>query len=54
MSIVNAFGKPASRATYAAPATPPAGPESASAAALLAASPAPRIPPLDVITESAG
>ena len=54
MSIVNASLKPARRATYAAPTTPPAGPESASAAALFMASLPLRIPPEDVITEIGG
>ncbi len=50
MSIVSARANPAARSTAAAPTTPPAGPDSASWAALDDASCAVRIPPLDVIT----
>ena len=54
MSIVSASLKPASRATKAAPTTPPAGPDRASDAALRAASLPVRMPPLEVSTASGG
>ena len=54
ISILSARSKPAMRATNAAPATPPAGPDSASDAAERAASVASAMPPPDPTTPGEG
>ena len=49
-SSVMTFGKPARPATYAAPMTPDAGPESSVAAARVRAAATGMMPPLDFVT----